>query len=160
MLNSWWTESFEKWLSIKGLSYAFTWNSVIGRWRLWDGRCNKKTRAIFISSRRSCIRSLFSFVPYRSFSSIIVLIPFVSTTSLASLSLLSDLRHPDNLFSFFLSVPLESSAHLQDLCSRIKLNLISVAWNFIKYFTSPMVRDYMRYSIVEMKMRTSGLNFI
>lgn len=159
MLDSWWTESFEKWLSIKGLSYAFTWNSVIGRWRLWDGRCNKKTRAIFISNRRSCIRSLFSFVPCRSFSSIIVLIPFVSTTSLASLSLLSDLRHPDNLFSFFLSVPLESSAHLEDLCSWV-LNWITVLWNFIKYLTSPMVLNYMRYSIVEMKMRTSGLNSI
>lgn len=159
MLDSWWTESFEKWLSIKGLSYAFTWNSVIGRWRLWDGRCNKKTRAIFISNRRSCIRSLFSFVPCRSFSSIIVLIPFVSTTSLASLSLLSDLRHPDNLFSFFLSVPLESSAHLEDLCFWV-LNWITVLWNFIKYLTSPMVLNYMRYSIVEMKMRTSGLNSI
>lgn len=159
MLDSWWTESFEKWLSIKGLSYAFTWNSVIGRWRLWDGRCNKKTRAIFISNRRSCIRSLFSFVPCRSFSSIIVLIPFVSTTSLASLSLLSDLRHPDNLFSFFLSVPLESSVHLEDLCSWV-LNWITVLWNFIKYLTSPMVLNYMRYSIVEMKMRTSGLNSI
>ena len=37
--------------SIKGLSYAFTRNSVIGRWRLWDGRrATRKHEAIFISS--------------------------------------------------------------------------------------------------------------